>query len=94
MVELDIRIKSLLQGGREAEGITVIIDVFRAGTNIALVLEKGAERIIPARSATLICRFNGPSTPLIYRAPQWVAPDSCAAFKSQTGKANCVIMSL
>jgi len=44
---LDVRIKSLLEGAKQARGITVIVDVFRAGTNISLVLAKGAERIIP-----------------------------------------------
>ena len=43
----DIIIKPYLEGAHDAEGIVVIIDVFRACTNMALFLGRGAERIIP-----------------------------------------------
>ncbi|MEA2036248.1 MAG: 2-phosphosulfolactate phosphatase [Nanoarchaeota archaeon] len=44
---LEVKIKSLLEGAKEAKGITVIIDVFRASNNISLVLDKGAKEVIP-----------------------------------------------
>ncbi len=44
---LEVKIQSLLDGAKKAEGIAVIVDVFRAGTNISLILNKGADKIIP-----------------------------------------------
>lgn len=43
---MDIRIESLLTGAKKAEGIVVIIDVFRAFTTAAVALERGAERLL------------------------------------------------
>jgi len=43
---MDVRIESLLEGARRAEGTVVIIDVFRAFTTAAVALARGAERII------------------------------------------------
>ena len=47
---LNVKIRGLLEGAKEAQGIVVIIDIFRAGTNIALVLEKGAKEVLPIAS--------------------------------------------
>jgi len=47
---LNIKIKGLLKGTKEAEGIAILIDIFRAGTNIALALSKGAKEVIPIES--------------------------------------------
>ena len=44
---IDVKIKGLLGGAKEAKGIVVIIDIFRAGTNISLVLDKGAKEVLP-----------------------------------------------
>jgi 2-phosphosulfolactate phosphatase len=44
---MDIRIKSCIEGARQAEGITVIIDVFRASNTIIACLGQGAEHVIP-----------------------------------------------
>lgn len=41
---------SLISGAREARGVAVIIDVFRAFTTAAHVMANGAERIIPVGS--------------------------------------------
>ncbi|MFB0543555.1 MAG: 2-phosphosulfolactate phosphatase [Candidatus Bathyarchaeia archaeon] len=41
---------SLISGARKARGLAVIIDVFRAFTTAAYVMENGAERIIPVGS--------------------------------------------
>lgn len=43
---MEIRIESLLEGARRAEGTVVIIDVFRAFTTAAVALARGATRII------------------------------------------------
>ncbi len=44
---MDIQIKSCLKGAKEAKGLTVIIDVFRASNTIITCLNQGAEYIIP-----------------------------------------------
>ncbi len=43
---MDIRIESLVEGARRAEGTVVIIDVFRAFTTAAVAFSRGADRII------------------------------------------------
>jgi len=44
---MDIRVFNLLEGARKAEGITVIIDVFRAFTVECFLAEMGVKTIIP-----------------------------------------------
>lgn len=39
--------ESLIEGAKKAEGLTVLIDVFRAFTTVAYVMNNHAERIIP-----------------------------------------------
>ena len=43
---MEVRITSLVEGARNAEGLTVIIDVFRCFTTEAVAFENGAEKII------------------------------------------------
>ena len=43
---MEIRIESLVEGAQRAEGLTVIIDVFRCFTTEAVAFENGAEKII------------------------------------------------
>ena len=43
---MEIQIASLLSGAREAQGTTIIIDVFRAFTTAAVAFERGARQII------------------------------------------------
>ncbi len=43
---MEIRIDSLLDGARRAEGTVVIVDVFRAFTTAAVALARGAAKII------------------------------------------------
>jgi len=43
---MKIKIESLLDGARRAEGTVVIVDVFRAFTTAAVALARGAEKII------------------------------------------------
>lgn len=47
---MDVRRLSLVSGAGEAQGLAVIIDVFRAFTTAAYVMANGAERIIPIGS--------------------------------------------
>jgi len=44
---MEIKIKSCLEGARQAEGLTVIIDVFRASNTIITCLGQGADYVIP-----------------------------------------------
>ena len=43
---MEIRVNSLVEGARRAEGTVVIVDVFRAFTTAAVAFSRGAERII------------------------------------------------
>jgi 2-phosphosulfolactate phosphatase len=43
---MEIRIGSLLRGAQEAQGVTIIIDVFRAFTTAAVAFDRGAAKII------------------------------------------------
>ena len=43
---MKIRLDSLLEGARRAEGTVVIVDVFRAFTTAAVAFERGAEKIV------------------------------------------------
>ena len=43
---MEIRLVSLLEGARTAQGITIVIDVFRAFTAAAVAFDRGAEKII------------------------------------------------
>lgn len=44
---MNVRILQLIEGAREARGLTVIIDVFRAFSLEAYLFAQGAEKIIP-----------------------------------------------
>jgi 2-phosphosulfolactate phosphatase len=44
---MEIRILQLVAGAKEASGLTVVIDVFRAFTTACFVSANGAERIVP-----------------------------------------------
>ena len=48
---MNIRILQLIEGAREARGLTVVIDVFRAYSLEAYLLHRGAEKIIPLADA-------------------------------------------
>lgn len=43
----DIRILQLTEGAKQAEGLTVVIDVFRAFTTACFIMNNGAEAIYP-----------------------------------------------
>lgn len=44
---MDIKVLHLIEGAKEAKGVTVMIDVFRAFTVEAYIMNGGAEKIIP-----------------------------------------------
>ena len=44
---MDIQIKSCLEGAKEAKGIAVVIDVFRASNTMIAMLGQGIEYIVP-----------------------------------------------
>ena len=48
---MNIQILQLTEGARQARGLTVVIDVFRAFSVEAYFLSKGAEKIIPIGDA-------------------------------------------
>jgi 2-phosphosulfolactate phosphatase len=43
---MEIRIVSLLEGARTAQGTAIVIDVFRAFTSAAVAFDRGAEKIV------------------------------------------------
>jgi 2-phosphosulfolactate phosphatase len=43
---MEVRVESLLEGAKRANGTVVIVDVFRAFTTAAVALARGAQRII------------------------------------------------
>ncbi len=47
---MDIRILQLIEGAKNARGLTVVIDVFRAFSLACYAFDRGAERIIPVGS--------------------------------------------
>lgn len=56
---------SLISGAKRARGLAVVIDVFRAFTTAAYVMENGAERIIPVGSLEEAFRLK-------HLHPDWV----------------------
>jgi 2-phosphosulfolactate phosphatase len=56
---MEIRRLSTVAGAREARGLAVIIDVFRAFTTAAHVFANGAERIIPVLTVEESFRLKG-----------------------------------
>jgi 2-phosphosulfolactate phosphatase len=47
--DMEIRILNLIEGARQAEGMTVVIDVFRAFSLETLVLHNGAKRLFAVK---------------------------------------------
>lgn len=55
---MNIKILQLTEGARQAKGITVIIDVFRAMTTEAYLFSKGVKKIIPVAEEELARRLK------------------------------------
>lgn len=51
--KMQIKIPNLIEGGKQAKGLTVVIDVFRAFSVACYVFGNGAEKIIPLGSIDL-----------------------------------------
>jgi 2-phosphosulfolactate phosphatase len=55
---MDIRILQLIEGAKMAEGITVVIDVFRAFSLESYMMAQGAKTVIPVGDAELAYRLK------------------------------------
>jgi 2-phosphosulfolactate phosphatase len=55
---MNIHILQLLDGAKDATGLTVIIDVFRAFSTTCYAMEKGAEKIIPVGNIEKAYQFK------------------------------------
>jgi len=55
---MNIKILQLIEGAKEAIGLTVIIDVFRAFTTACYVFDNGAEKIYPVGDIDLAYRLK------------------------------------
>ena len=55
---MNIRVLQLIEGARQARGLTVIIDVFRAYSVEAYLLHRGAAKIIPLADADAAYRLK------------------------------------
>ena len=62
---MDIRILQLIEGAKRASGLTVIIDVFRAFTVEAYLVNNGAERIYPVGDKGIAYRLKEQNPSLI-----------------------------
>ncbi len=56
---MDIQILQLIDGAKDATGLTVIIDVFRAFSTACFAMEKGAEKIIPVGNIEKAYQIRG-----------------------------------
>lgn len=56
---MEIKILQLIEGARQAKGLAVIIDVFRAFSTTCYIFEKGAARIFPVGDIDLAHRLKG-----------------------------------
>ena len=63
---MDIRILQLIEGAKQARGLTVIIDVFRAFSLEAYLMDAGAERIYPIGQAEKVFALKA-------EHPDWIA---------------------
>ncbi len=55
---MDIQILQLLDGARQAQGLTIIIDVFRAFSTVCYAFESGIEKIYPVGDLDLALSFK------------------------------------
>lgn len=62
---MDIRILQLIEGAKKAEGITVIIDVFRAFSVEAYLFSMGAEKIMPIGDSSIAYKLKEENSDLI-----------------------------
>ncbi|MFO7655522.1 MAG: 2-phosphosulfolactate phosphatase, partial [Bacteroidales bacterium] len=55
---MEIEILQLIEGARQAMGLTVIIDVFRAFSLACYIFDQGAEKIIPVGDIDMAYRLK------------------------------------
>ena len=55
---MDIKILHMVEGAKEATGVAVIIDVFRAFTVEAYLMSNGADKIIPVGDMQIAYYFK------------------------------------
>lgn len=55
---MNVRILQMIEGAREARGLTVVIDVFRAFSMEAYMMAQGAEKIIPVGDVDLAYKLK------------------------------------
>lgn len=55
---MNVRILSLVEGAKQAKGLTVVIDVFRAFSMEAYLFSKGVEKIIPIGDTSLAYKLK------------------------------------
>lgn len=55
---MNIRILQMIEGAKEARGLTVVIDVFRAFSMEAYMMAQGAEKIIPVGDVNLAYKLK------------------------------------
>ncbi|MBQ1907510.1 MAG: 2-phosphosulfolactate phosphatase [Firmicutes bacterium] len=63
---MNVRILQLIEGAKQAKGLTVIIDVFRAFSLEAYLMDAGAERIYPIGEAEKVFALKA-------EHPDWIA---------------------
>ena len=63
---MNVRILQLIEGAKQAKGLTVIIDVFRAFSLEAYLMDAGAERIYPIGEAEKVFSLKA-------EHPDWIA---------------------
>ncbi len=63
---MNVRILQLIEGAKQARGLTVIIDVFRAFSLEAYLMDAGAERIYPIGEAEKVFALKA-------EHPDWIA---------------------
>ena len=74
---MDIRILQLIKGAREARGLTVVIDVFRAFSLACYAFDLGAEKIIPVGDLEIAYEIkkSNPDFILIGERNEKIMPD-------------------
>ena len=55
---MDIQILQLVEGARQAKGLTVIIDVFRAFTTESFIMSRNPEKIIPVGDVEIAWKYK------------------------------------
>ena len=55
---MNIEILQLIEGAKQAKGLTVVIDVFRAFTMEAYMMARGAEKVIPIGDCDLAYKLK------------------------------------